>query len=77
MDPHCVVPGMAAANLAARLADGEAQPMDVEDMRSTYEHLERSDPAEDICVIELDGAIAGYAGSTGTTWSAAPATTGP
>jgi mycothiol synthase len=55
------IPGMAAANQAARLADGEAQPIDVEDMRSTYEHLERSDPDQDICVIELDGAIAGYA----------------
>jgi mycothiol synthase len=55
------IPGMAGANQAARLADGEAQPIDVEEMRSTYEHLERSDPAEDICVIELDGVIAGYA----------------
>jgi mycothiol synthase len=55
------IPGMAAANQAARLADGEAQLMDVDDMRSTYEHLERSDPERDICVIELDGVIAGYA----------------
>ncbi len=55
------IPGMAAANQAARSADGEAQPIDVDDMRSTYEHLERSDPERDICVVELDGAIAGYA----------------
>jgi GNAT superfamily N-acetyltransferase len=55
------IPGMAAANQAARLADGEAQPIDVDEMRSTYEHLERSDPARDICIVELDGVIAGYA----------------
>ena len=55
------IPGMAAANQAARLADGEAEPIDVDEMRSTYEHLERSDPSRDICIIELDGVIAGYA----------------
>ena len=55
------IPGMAAANQAARVADGEAAPIDIEDMRSTYEHLERSDPARDICVVEIDGVIAGYA----------------
>jgi GNAT superfamily N-acetyltransferase len=55
------IPGMTAANQAARLADNEAEPIDIDGMRSTYEHLERSDPARDICVIELDGVIAGYA----------------
>ncbi|HEX7473205.1 MAG TPA: GNAT family N-acetyltransferase [Candidatus Limnocylindrales bacterium] len=55
------IPGMAAANQAARLADGEAQPVDVDDMRSGYSLMERCDPARDICVIESDGVIVGYA----------------
>ena len=55
------IPGMAAANQAARLADGEAQPIDVDDMRSTYSYLERSDPATDICVVERNGVVVGYA----------------
>lgn len=55
------IPGMAAANQAARSADGEAQPVDVDDMRSGYSLLERCDPARDICVVESDGVIVGYA----------------
>ena len=55
------IPGMAAANQAARSADGEAQPVDVDDMRSGYSLMERCDPARDICVVESDGVIVGYA----------------
>ena len=55
------IPGMAAASRAARLADGEIEPIDVGSMRTRYEHLERSDPATDILVVEWNGEIAGYA----------------
>jgi mycothiol synthase len=52
--------GMAAANQASRNADGEVEPIDVDEMRVSYQHNQRCDPDRDICVIELDGEIAGY-----------------
>jgi mycothiol synthase len=54
------IAGMAAANQASRNADGEVEPIDVEEMRVSYQHNQRCDPDRDICVIELDGEIAGY-----------------
>ena len=54
------IAGMAAANQASRNADGEVEPIDVDEMRVSYQHHERCDPDRDICVIELDGEIAGY-----------------
>lgn len=55
------IPGMFAANQAARLAAGEVELVDVGSMRAMYLHLDRCDPDRDICVIESDGSIAGYA----------------
>lgn len=55
------IPGMRDANAAARLADGEPEPVTLEGMRAQYAHLERSDPATDVLVIELDERVVGYA----------------
>ena len=55
------VAGMAAANQAARSGSGEIEPIDVADVRATYEHLIRCDPDRDICILEMDGTVAGYA----------------
>ena len=54
------IPGMAAANQASRTADGEIEPIDVEEMRIAYRHNQHCDPDRDIAVIERDGEIAGY-----------------
>jgi GNAT superfamily N-acetyltransferase len=54
------IAGMAAANQASRNADGEVEPIDVDEMRVSYQHHERCDPDRDICVIEHGGEIAGY-----------------
>jgi len=55
------LPGMFEAARQARLADGEIEPFDLTGMRATYAHLERSDPARDILIIELGDEIVGYA----------------
>jgi GNAT superfamily N-acetyltransferase len=55
------LPGMFEAARQARLADGEIEPLDLAGMRATYAHLERSDPARDILVVELGDDIVGYA----------------
>ncbi len=55
------LPGMFEAARQARLADGEIEPLDLAGMRATYAHLERSDPARDILVVELGDEIVGYA----------------
>jgi ribosomal protein S18 acetylase RimI-like enzyme len=55
------LPGMFAANDAARRADGELEPVTLESMRAQYAHLERSDPATDVRVVDLEGEICGYA----------------
>jgi GNAT superfamily N-acetyltransferase len=55
------LPGMFEAARQARLADGEIEPFDLAGMRATYAHLERSDPARDILVVELADEIVGYA----------------
>ena len=54
------IPGMGAANQAARSAAGELQPIDLDDMRTNYRHLTNCDPDRDICVLESDGVIGGY-----------------
>jgi mycothiol synthase len=55
------LPGMFEAVRQARLADGEIEPLELAGMRAEYEHLERSDPARDILVVELGDEIVGYA----------------
>jgi mycothiol synthase len=52
--------GMADANRAARLADGEIEPLDLGAMRNQYSHFERCDPAADVLVAEADGEIVAY-----------------
>jgi mycothiol synthase len=54
------IPGMWAANVAARTADGELEPVTLAGMQAQYAHLERSDPATDLKIVEVDGEIAGY-----------------
>jgi mycothiol synthase len=58
--PDADLPGMVEAVRQARLADGEIEPVDLAGMRAEYEHLERSDPARDILVVELGDEIVGY-----------------
>jgi GNAT superfamily N-acetyltransferase len=55
------LPGMFEAVRQARLADGEIEPLELAGMRAEYEHLERSDPARDILVVDLGDEIVGYA----------------
>ncbi len=55
------LPGMFEAARLARLADGDIEPLDLGAMRATYAHLERSDPARDILVVERGHEIVGYA----------------
>jgi mycothiol synthase len=55
------LPGMFEAVHQAHLADGEIEPLELAGMRAEYEHLERSDPARDILVVELGDEIVGYA----------------
>jgi mycothiol synthase len=54
------LPGMAAANNAARLAYDVEEMVDVESMRNAYANLSNSDLHDDIAVIELDGRVVGY-----------------
>ncbi|TMD33075.1 MAG: GNAT family N-acetyltransferase [Chloroflexi bacterium] len=54
------IPGMAEVARRARLASGEIEPVDEAAMRTSYAHLERSDPARDVLVAELEGEIVGY-----------------
>src|SRR5690242_14523486 len=54
------MPGMAEVARRQRQASGEIEPVDEAEMRASYAHLERSDPAHDVLVAELDGAIVGY-----------------
>ena len=54
------LPAMHEANRQSRIADGELEPIVYASMRTSYEHLERSDPATDILVVELGGEAVGY-----------------
>jgi mycothiol synthase len=55
------IPGMRDVVAAANLADGEPEPVTLDGMRAHYAHLERSDPATDVLVVELDERVIGYA----------------
>ena len=59
-DRDADLPGMAAANNAARLAYGAEELVDVESMRNDYANLTNSDPHDDVLIVELDGRIVGY-----------------
>jgi mycothiol synthase len=54
------LPGMFAANSAARAADGELEPTTLEAMTNHYRHLVNCDLDRDLLIAELDGSIVGY-----------------
>jgi mycothiol synthase len=54
-------PGMAAANQAARDADGIEEVISEASIANTYEHLVNSDPGTDLVIVERAGRIVGYA----------------
>ena len=55
------LPAMWALADAARVADGELERQSYEAMATYYRHLERSDPARDLAIVEIDGGVAAYA----------------
>lgn len=58
------VHGMAAVRNARAASDGSEDFVTVEEMASSYEHLQRCDPATDIRIVEDWGEIVGYARTT-------------
>ncbi len=54
------IPGMVAANMAVRLANGVEEIVTVERMTNQYEHLTNCDPSRDLAIVELDGTTIGY-----------------
>jgi mycothiol synthase len=53
-------PGMAGANMAARLAAGVEEIVTVDQLANDYAHLTNSDRDRDLVIIELDDRIVGY-----------------
>ena len=53
-------PGMAAANLAARIGAGVEEMITADQIANDYANLTNSDLGRDLVVIELDGEIVGY-----------------
>jgi GNAT superfamily N-acetyltransferase len=53
-------PGLTAAGNATREADGAEWVLTVDDIAREYAHLVNSDPATDMIIAEIDGAIAGF-----------------
>ena len=60
------IPGMAALCNARTRRDGQGEYLSPATMAEQYAHLTRCDPAHDIRVAELAGAVVGYAR---TTWA--------
>lgn len=54
------LPGMAAANQAARDDAGYLDPISIEAMTSTYSHLTNSDLDRDLVIVEREGRTIGY-----------------
>jgi ribosomal protein S18 acetylase RimI-like enzyme len=54
------LPGMWAAQDAARVADGELERSTLDGMSTYYRHLERFDPQRDLLLAEAGGRIVGY-----------------
>lgn len=54
------LPGMVAVNVAVRRANGIDEVPTVEMLANQYANLTNCDPARDVAVVELDGAIVGY-----------------
>lgn len=53
-------PGLAAATNATHTADGEDWFMTVQDVENYFAHMVNCDPARDLVIAEVDGAIIGY-----------------
>jgi mycothiol synthase len=53
-------PGMAGANMAARLDASVEEAVTVETLANQYAHLSNSDADRDLLIVELDGRIVGY-----------------
>ena len=60
-------PGMAGANMAARLDAGDDEVVTAETLANDYDNLTNSDRDRDLLIVELDGRIAGTPGSSGVT----------
>ncbi len=60
LDLEADLPGMWAAQDAARVADGELQRNTLDGIRAHYRHLERFDPARDLLLVEADDWLVGY-----------------
>jgi mycothiol synthase len=54
-------PGMAGANMAARLDANVEEALTVERLATQYDHLSNSDRDRDLVIVELDDQIVGYA----------------
>jgi mycothiol synthase len=53
-------PGMAAANMAMRVACRAEESVTVETLANQYAHLSNSDLDRDLAIVELDGRVVGY-----------------
>jgi mycothiol synthase len=54
-------PGMAGANMAARLDAGGDAVVTAETVANTYDHLPNAELDRDVLIVEINGRIAGYA----------------
>lgn len=54
------LPGMVAANVAVRRANGIDEVPTLEMMANQYANLTNCDPARDVAIVELEGTIVGY-----------------
>ena len=55
------LPAMWALADAAKVADGEVDRQSYDGMATYYRHLERSDPARDLVLAEIEGRVVAYA----------------
>jgi mycothiol synthase len=54
------IPDMVATNVAVRRANGIAEIPTIETMTNQYANLTNCDPARDLAIVEIDGAMVGY-----------------
>jgi mycothiol synthase len=64
LEPPADYPHMNAVANAARTAEGMHYYTSDADFANFYGHLSNCDPARDVVVVEIDGAVVGYARST-------------
>src|SRR5690349_12172364 len=63
---------MVAVVNAAKAADGSAERMTVEEQAGRYSDLKNCDPAQDMLMVEIDGALVAYSRVTWWDEAAAP-----